>query len=304
MRRWNFITCGRRKKMAIQISIDRNIINNLNEDLLRDKVLPVLRQGKIIIHLTDPFLRELLLDDNRQRKAKHSEVLRKIFNGKIIHTLPDLIRSELASDKNIFYDHEIEERIKELLDNLVQKKPLGPFWGTKVKKLLEDMRLYNEDLKTGQEGNLKKVRYGVKIAKKEGAIDGERLKKFTFEEYYNACIDDLKIKKLICLLEANKISYRGDLGKLLRNKNFPCINFWLRIWFAYHYYTFQRGQPTLRRNDASDLDYLIFGFCLDYFVTDDIPLSEIGNLSYNASDKFISWEYFESKLLKENTTIG
>ncbi|MBU4304826.1 MAG: hypothetical protein KJ893_04280 [Candidatus Omnitrophica bacterium] len=65
--------------MPTQISMDKNIINVLNKNLLKNKFLPALSQGKIIVHLTEPFLQELLIDGAVDRRARHSNLFLSVI---------------------------------------------------------------------------------------------------------------------------------------------------------------------------------------------------------------------------------
>jgi len=284
--------------MAIQISIDRNVVNALSLEMLRNKFLPALRQNKIIVHLMDTFLGELFSDDNSGRRARHADIFQKIFNGKIILSLPQLISSELQGKNELFYNNKIEARIRRVLDYIAQRKLSIK---ARQQKIKEARRFYNEDLKNRQEDKLITLKSYIKKKLEDKEIDKELLKqskKATFEEYYAGCPNEWKWRKLKRFLEVNKISYKGDISQYLDNKNYPCSNFWLRSWFGYHYYTVQRGQFTLRKNDASDLDYIVSAYYLDYFITNDEALRNIGNLVSNSVDKYIAWDDFESRFIK------
>lgn len=285
--------------MPIHISMDRNIINALNEELLKNKLLPALSQGKIIVHSTDPFLQELLIDGAVNRRARHSIIFCQLFNGKIILTIKELLKSELSGKKDLFFDQITEKGIRQLLDTMAQGKQLNTFWEAKRQELLKSKKPYDEDLKIGQEMNLKSVFGGIKKTIISGLFSREKLERFDFEQYYDACPKDQKLKKLQKLLEINGITYGGDISLCLDIQQFPLINFWLRSWYAYHYYTVQRWRPTLRKNDATDLIYIVSGYCVDHFITNDKMLKTVGNICYNSADKFITWDNFESKFLPE-----
>lgn len=65
--------------MTIQISIDRNIINVLTKESLKNKFLSALSQGKLIVYLTDPLLQEFLIDGAVKRRARHSNIFCQLF---------------------------------------------------------------------------------------------------------------------------------------------------------------------------------------------------------------------------------
>ena len=285
--------------MPIQISMDRNIINVLNEKLLKNKLLPALSHSKIIIHLTDIFIQELLIDEAVTRRTRHSNILCQLFNGKIVLSMKEVLKAELSGKKDLFFDQTIETGIKQLLDAMAQGKQLSPFQEAKRQELLKSKKSYDEDLRIGQEMNLKGVFNGIKKAIISGLLCREKLERFDFEQYYGACLKDQKLRKLQNFLEVNGITYDGDISLCLDSQEFPRINFWLRSLYAYHYYTMQRWQPTLRKNDATDLNYIGSGYCVDRFITNDKMLKTVGNICFNSADKFITWDNFESKFLPE-----
>ncbi|MBU1122492.1 MAG: hypothetical protein KKF54_07360 [Candidatus Omnitrophica bacterium] len=281
--------------MSINLTIDKNIINNLTTELLK-KILPALKQKKIIMHLTDPFFQELLSDGNKNRKARHADIYNKIFNGSIILSLPELIKSELKGTRKLFYGQHIEVKIRALLVDLAQGKSLDDLLDRKLNEMAKYRRLFNADLKFRQERNLVNVFNNIKDDIVNKPNDRKKIKNISFSDYYSIFSRDIKIKKIQKFLEAENIPYANCIDDYLNNPKFPCINAWVRYWFAYHYYTVQRGQPTLKGNDASDLVYIVAGNCVDYFVTNDDMLLTMGTLCYY-SGKFINWSTFESKFL-------
>lgn len=284
--------------MPIKISIDRNIINVLNEELLNKKFLPAVNQKKIIVHLSDTFLWEILLDDNIARRVRHSDVSRKLFNGHLMLPLINVFRSELKKQKNLFYDQIAERKIRQLFDNIARGKQLNSFEETKRQEALKSKKAYDEYLKIGQEVNLKIIFRRIKEAIMLGLFNKEQ-QRFDFEQYYDICSKDQKLSKLQKFLEANGIIYEGDSSVCIDNGEYPCINLWLRSWYVYHYYTVQKKWTTLRKNDATDLMYIVSAYCVDHFITNDNMLIAVGNICYNSVDKFITWDNFESRFLVE-----
>ncbi|MBU4304827.1 MAG: hypothetical protein KJ893_04285 [Candidatus Omnitrophica bacterium] len=127
------------------------------------------------------------------------------------------------------------------------------------------------------------------------AQNRKRLEEFDFERYYAACPNEQKVRKLQKLLEINAIVPPEDISSCLDSQRFPRVNLWLRSWYAYHYYTVQRKQPTLRKNDATDLNHIISACCVDHFITNDGMLKDVGNICFKSEDRFISWDNFESR---------
>ena len=283
--------------MSIQISIDKNVINMFRAQLIEAKFLPALQENKIIMHLTDSFLQELLIDGSQSRRARHSNTVLQVFNGKIILPMTAAFKAELNGRREIFVNQSAESAIRQLLDDMAQGKQLTSFWESKRQALLKSKRPYDEDLKIGQEMNLKNVFRGIKNVIVSGLFRRQQFEEFDFEQYYNAWPNDQKLKKLQKQLEVNGIAYGEGISSCLDSQNYPFMNSWLRSWYAYHYYTVQRWQPTLRRNDASDLIYIVSAHCLDHLITNDKMLRIVGNLTYNSTDKFITWDNFELKYL-------
>lgn len=247
--------------MSTQISIDKNVINVFRPKLLETKFLPTLSRNEIIMHLTDPFLQELLIDGSRSRRARHSNIFNQLFNGKIILPMTKAFESELNGRRDIFVVQTGEVAVRQLLDAMAQGKQLISFWKAKRQELLKSKKVYDEDLKINQEINLRNVFSGIKNAIISKLFRRDQFKKLDFEQYYNAWPNDQKLKKLQKQLDINGITYSRDISLCLGSRDFPCMNFWLRSWYAYHYYTVQRWQPTLKRNDASDLIYIVSAHC-------------------------------------------
>lgn len=297
-------------KNVMQISIDKNVISELKRGFSGGKLSLTAKSKGIVLHLTESLLEELLLDGNDTRKAKQAGILKKIFNGKFIPSLPNLIRYELKGNNNTFYTSSGEIKLNKLLKNIAQQKSLSNFGNDKVKESQERRRLYNEDLKVRQEDNLREFRERKREIKKKSGEEtkqGKKAKKLLqqlesskFNKYYNACPREWKCKKLKCFFELNKIYYDKDICQYIENKSYSYINWWVRGWFTYHYYTaVKRGQSTLRNNDASDLDYIVPICSLDHFITNDKEFSNIGNMCYGKEDKFIALDKFISKYSKQ-----
>lgn len=284
--------------MPAQIMMDRNIINVLsNEESLKDKLLSALSRGNIVVHLTDTLLQELLIDNGVARRSRHASVFYELYNGQMVLTMKDMLNHELNRRSDSFHDQATNIEVKQLLSDMSNGRLLSKFWENKKKELLKAKELFDNDFKMGQEANLKNVFSKIKEAKKLGLLGWKSLERINFEQYYAVCSQDEKLHKLQKLLLVNGVTYDGNLSLCIDNSEFPRINSWLRSWYAYHYFTVQKWWTTLRKNDASDLVYIFYGFCADNFVTDDKMMKAVGNICYNATDKFINWSEFRTKFL-------
>jgi hypothetical protein len=65
----------------IQISFDKNIINSFNTKFVVNKLLPVFPSLNVIVYLTDPPLKEIILDKNARRRARISGFCQRIINS-------------------------------------------------------------------------------------------------------------------------------------------------------------------------------------------------------------------------------
>lgn len=182
--------------MSIQIAIDKNVINVFRPKLLKTKFLPALNRNEIVMHLTDPFLQELLIDGSQSRRVRHSNTFLQLFNGKIILPMTAAFKSELNGRRDIFVDQTAETDIRQLLDAMAHGKQLASFWKAKRQELLKSKKPYDEDLKIGQENNLRNVFGVIKNAIISGLFRRDQFKKFDFEQYYNAWPNNQKLKKL------------------------------------------------------------------------------------------------------------
>ena len=284
--------------MPIQVVFDRNIINNLNAKTIEHKILPILSQGKLLIHLAEPFLQEIIIDGAVTRRARHSKAFNQIFNGKMILSMKEIFKAELEGRKDLFFSESVEDGIRQLLNVMAQGRPLNSFWEDRRQVLIKKKKLYDADFKIGQEVNLKNVFRMISQAIKSGLFIKRDIENLKFEHYYEAWTNEQKLGKLHKILDVNEIAYKNDEYSYLDKVQYPRINLWLRSWYAYHHYTTQRWQPTLRKNDATDLNYICCGYCVDHFITNDKMLLKVGNVCYG-SVKFITWKDFESNVLSK-----
>lgn len=279
--------------MPVQISFDRNTINKISQEKLNNKILPALSQRNIIVHLTDSFFQEILIDGNIARRSRHTHICNQMFNGNLVLSIKDALQSELNGNEDLFYNQTVETKIRSLFGSIAQGEQLTASLESLRQKLLKTKKAYDGDLKIRQEKNLKNVFVDIK----NSIISRSDITQFNFDQYYENRSRDEKLIKIKKLLEANDINYDENISTCLDNQKYPRINVWLKSWYAYHFYTVNRWQPTLRKNDATDLSYIASAHCLSHFITNDKMLREIGTLCFDDPNKFITWEQFETQFL-------
>lgn len=261
----------------MQITLDNNIIpkiRGLASEAVKKQLISLIRNYKIILHLNEVHLIELL----KLRKEfgifkSHCETVVELFNGGILKAFSLLISDELSGNGVVkFHENILKCRIFQMLFDITRVKSLPENFDNNIENILAGFCAYNDNFISGEESRLRDCLSDLKKAKEGGRFTNEEIDDFKrqgFEHYYKLKSQE-KISSAMHFCKNNKISIAENRIKCAIDSNeFPYLNTFLRSRYAMHYKYFCNYQREFDKNDIVDNRYLINSIMLDYLVSDD-----------------------------------
>ncbi len=270
------------------------------------------QKGELSFYLPDILIKELfgfvrgkgLVDGRKEKLIAHCLIINSLNCSKIFKPIIKIIDDKLngITDK-VFSSEEIEKSILETILDFATSGGVSEEKLEKIRFVLEDSKNYNEAWKIEQELHLpERIKELDAFNEHLEMMEDDRKIMDTFFskgfKFFYSQMNDGKINYAYNLLNVNKIAATKErLKEVIDNPKYLYINAWLESRFALHYKYVRDRQIQVKGNDLGDIQYFFYAPEIDYLVSDDKLVSEIGEMVYN-SKKVLTFDEFSFFLNK------
>jgi len=226
----------------------------------------------------------------------HSGIINEMNFKAILNNVVQLIASEIENHNySEYYPRIIEEDIRRLFINLASSNCLSAQRKTKILEYLRKNQEYEKVWKNDEEANIANIRATIRHARSKATTFIQNFRDFLkggFDHYYKFKNKE-KINHTINFLKVNGITVsRNKVVDALNNRKCPYLTAWLRSEFALHYKYIRDNYNQLSVNDLRDVRYLYYLPNIDYLVSDDNLVAQIGQMVYKRNKVLTFDEFF------------
>jgi hypothetical protein len=267
-------------------------------DKKKNKFIKLITMGKLEFYFTDVLLGEILhlVDCDANRLKVHSEIMNKMNFKAMFNNFIQLIAGEIGNCSFAeYYSETIEDEIRKLFVDLASSGYPSAQKKSKILKYLQENQNYEVAWKNDTEANIANIRASLRRERSRSKIFIQNLKDFFkggFSHYYNFKNEE-KINHVINFLKINGIIVsREDVINAINNKKCFYLSSWLKCKFALHYKYIRENYNQLDVNDLRDIRYLYYLPNIDYLVSDDNLVAQIGQMVYKGNKVLTFDEFF------------
>jgi len=270
-------------------------------DKKKNKFIKLINVGKLKFYFTDVLFSEILhlVDHDTKRLKFHSEIINKMNFKAMLNNFIQLIAGEIGNRNFIEYRPKaIEDDIKRLFIDLASSGRPSAQRKTRILKYLQENQNYEYGWKNDTEASIANIRAAIKCERSKSKDFIQNFKDFLkggFKHYYKFKKRE-KVNHAINFLKVNGIIVsRDEVVNALDNKKCPYLTTWLRCKFALHYKYICENYNQLDVNDLRDITYLYYLPRIDYLVSHDNRVSQVGQMIYR-KNKVLTFDDFFSMI--------
>jgi hypothetical protein len=280
-------------------TVDNNFLFKYGNlpDKKKNKFIKLINSGKLNFYFTDVLFSEILhlVDHDANRLKFHSEIINKMSFKAILNNFIQLIAGEIGSITFVeCYPKTVEDDIKRLFAELESSGCPSSQRRVKIQKYLQENQNYESTWKNDTEANITNVRAAIKCERTRSKDFIQYFKDFLnggFKHYYKFKKGE-SVKHTINFLKTNGVTVsRAEVVDTLDNKKCVYLTVWLRCKFALHYKYIRDHHNQVDVNDLRDIRYLYYLPNIDYLISDDKRVSQIGQMVY-MKNKVLSFDDF------------
>jgi len=284
--------------MSIKIAVDNNFFDNfiLLPKHERDKLIRAFKNNTLSFYPNEELFKEvfgLLQTKRRDKLSTFAVCFLEMMNHRILKDRYEIILSELnlSDDESPFLNRKQVEGIKERFFEVINLK--------KTDAISEDyhnilIKIQQEKEKQYKEADEMKKDHAERLKSIKGKIPHMAFEEFHNKEYSvnmrRNLISSIFERKEI-KLEADKISTICD-----HFNSYPYTNTWLKAESAVMYRMFLEKRK-VEPSDYYDRFYLIYLAKLDYLISNDKGMGELGAYVFDGQKKVVRLNEFIEDVL-------